>query len=613
MKSASWRPNSASTFRFLALSYFFLLLVFGVAPEAFANPRTERIIAEAQERAKANAGVYYDEVFDENGKMRPHYQQIFPLYASKTKAELEEIRRQTLKSFQGDNALSALPRVMPRKEFEQVKAGVEQRGRALLKFLQDHYSGQKNYVQEGVIPAEVIKRIVERADEQGFEGKLKPELIRFMYGPDIIRDADGIHRVLEDNTSYLGGQGDLPLAKNLLYRTMPEIALTLEKEGTVDPMEFYKNLLSRYRNEMKNPKEKIVIFAIPPYPDMEDKRLKKIWGELGVEWVIPGGKRGLVKKEDGMYLRWKEAGQEKFEKVGFVIFNTEFFGADNTFPVFRERWLREAAADRLAEKSGLEKSTRAALEKAVRPNKKGEINYQRLEAILRADTSTSFDMNQRTVPGLIDAIVSGQVLSNNTPGTEFVNDKEFNTYVEDLIRHYLKEEPILRNLPSQRLYTQNSQGERVVDEKVFRELEQSMDKYVVKIVDGRGGEGVWVGPKLSPADRRALLKKLRADTSREIIVQDYKHPSVLGPDIVDLRVLSQVGGSSIPGQEVYVPNQGWVRGVSMAGDGKVNLSAGSAHEVTFVVSGVEEQPKRSRAFRAQDSCGNHYARIQRSP
>ena len=281
MKSAFWRLKPTAAFRFLAPFYFVFFLALALPPPAFADPRSEKAIAKAQERAKANAGVYYDEVFDENGKMRPHYQEIFPLYASKTKTELEEIRRETLKSFKGDNALSALPRVMPKEEFDHVKSGVEQRGKALLKYLQDHYSGKKTYIRDGVIPAEVIKRIVERADEQGFEGKIKPELVRFMYGPDIIRDADGIHRVLEDNTSYPGGQGDLPLAKDLLYRKMPDIAAALEKEGTVDPMEFYKNLLDRYRSEMKNPKDKIVIFAIPPYPDMEDERLKRSGAALG--------------------------------------------------------------------------------------------------------------------------------------------------------------------------------------------------------------------------------------------------------------------------------------------------------------------------------------------
>ena len=101
---------------------------------------------------------------------------------------------------------------------------------------------------------------------------------------------------------------------------------------------------------------------------------------------------------------------------------------------------------------------------------------------------------------------------------------------------------------------------------------------------------MWVGPKLSAEERKQLLARLRSDTSRETIIQAYRHPSVLGNDIVDLRVLSQVGyGGKGNLPDVYVPNIGWSRAVEMAGDGKVNLSAGSAHEVTFIVRKVSNE------------------------
>jgi uncharacterized circularly permuted ATP-grasp superfamily protein len=569
-----------------AILYFFLLCALSSA-SAYAAEAEDAALAAASARAKANAGKYYDEIFDSDGNIRPQYEDIYPLYLKKSPEELAKLRRETMKDFRGDNALSGLPRVMTQEEFDFVKKGVAQRGKALLLFLQDHYSGKKTYLKDGVIPESVVRNIVARSGEAGFEGKIDPDLIRFMYGPDIIRDADGVYRVLEDNTAFLGGQGDLKIAKESLFKHMPEIKEVFSKEPTTDPMSFYRDLLSRYKSEMKNPQDRIVVFAIPPYPDKEDYRLQEIWKELGVDWVTPKGPKRLVKKPDGVYLETQAGGRKQLKKVGYVIFNTEFYAADPTFAANREQLLLREATEQLSYrgKDALPDSVRKGLERALKPDpSSGKPDLQKVENILKMNSPHAFNPEKGSVPGLLEAIASGQVLSNNTPGTEFINDKEFNMYVEDLIRHYLHEEPILRNLPTERLYTTNGAGERVVNEAAFDKLEKNWDQYVVKVVDGRGGDGVWVGPKLSAEERKQLLARLRSDTSRETITQAYRHPSVLGNDIVDLRVLSQVGyGGKANLPDVYVPNIGWSRAVEMAGDGKVNLSAGSAHEVTFIV------------------------------
>ncbi|MDD5226714.1 MAG: circularly permuted type 2 ATP-grasp protein [Candidatus Omnitrophica bacterium] len=568
----------------------------------------EIAIAEKGKIAKENADLYYDEVFDRSGNIRPQYRDIYPVYLQKTKEELDAIRKATTKDFRGDNALSPLPRIMPEREFGELKAGVEQRGKALLLFLQDHYSGKKTYLDK-VIPREVIQRIVDRAGEGDFEGKIRPELIRFMYGPDIIRDAGGVNRVLEDNTSFLGGQGDLVIAKESLFKHMPQLKEVLEKEPLVDPRIFYKDLLARYRSEMKNPAEKVVVFAIPPYSDKEDYRLRKIWQELGVEWVTPNGPKRLIKKADGLYLQVQEGKRSRLEKVGYVVFNTEFYAADPTFPANKKQLLLKEATEQLSlkGKNAIPESVKKGLDRAIAPDPKtGKIDFQKIENILKMNSSFAFNPQKGTVPGILEAITSGQVLSNNTPGTEFMNDKEFNIYVEDIIRHYLKEEPILKNLPAERLYKVDRNGRRVVNEEVFRKLENNWDKYVVKTVDGRGGDGVWVGPKLSREERASLVQRLRKDVGRETIIQAYSHPSVLGNDIVDLRILSQVGYGGKGAQKlVYVPDIGWSRGVSMQGDGKVNLSAGTAHEVAVLVR-KEPVAEGESALPAASNCPTLY-------
>lgn len=553
---------------------FFSILAFAATPEV------EEKLRALSEQARQNSNLYYDEVFDAQGNVRPHYQDILPHYLEKSQKELSDIRRSTIKEFRGDNALSPLPRIMPEEEYDQIKKGVAQRGKALLLFLQDYYAGGQDY--QKIIPKNILERIVDRAGERDYLGAIDPKRIRFLYGPDIIRDADGVQRVLEDNTNFLGGQGDLKIARESLYRHMPEIEKALSQEPIAQPTSFYEDLLKRYRSEMKNPDEKIVVFAQPPYPDKEDYRLEKIWKELDVEWVTPSSKTRLVKKPDGLYAV-NSQGKAAPQKVGFVIFNSEFHTADPTYAAAKNQWLYKEATDQISYKGkdAIPQETRKALERALLPDAKtGRPNYKSIESILRMHSPYEYSINQGINPGLLEAITKGQVLTNNTPGTEFINDKEFNMYVEDIIRHYTKEEPILKNLPAQRLYKSDAKGARKVDEEVLKKLEQNWDSYVVKVVDGRGGDGVWVGPKLSIEERSKLARQIREDTTREIIIQEYKHPSVMAGDIVDLRVLSQVGG---PGKDVYVSDIGWSRAVKMQGDGKVNLSAGTAHEVTFIV------------------------------
>jgi uncharacterized circularly permuted ATP-grasp superfamily protein len=587
----------------------FSILVFLAlcAPIAFGAGRenVEQKLQQQGAEAAKNAGLYYDEIFDQNGKLRPQYRDIYPRILERSRTDLRAVRRLTQKDFRGDNALSPVARILTTEENELLKTGTAQRGRALQEFLKDYYSGKKSYDKAGIISDELVSSIVARAGESGFYGQLKPELIKFMYGPDIIRDSKGAFRVLEDNTNYLGLQGDLVKARESLWQRMPEYAKALESEKLADPGIFYRELLANYRKEMKNPGEKIIFFSVPPYPDNEDRRLNKIWSSLGVEQVTPFSRKKLVKKDGGMYLEWKDGKKFRSEKVGFMIFNAEFACLDSTFRPAWEQCLSQDAKYWLAQKSSSErlgKNARAQLEEALRPDgETGKVNYKKLEETLG---ELGHSPSERQVPGLLEAITKGQLLTNNTPGTEFINDKEFNTNVEKLIRFYLKEEPILKNIRTDRLYQVNAAGKREINPEVFQRLQQDMDHQVVKVVDGRGGEGVWVGPKLTDKERANLLDQLATQTEREVIVQEFVHPSVLAGDIVDIRMLAQVGAEEKAGNgaSIVVSEVGATRAVTKEGDGKVNLSGGKAHEVTVLVR--ETKPPSGRP----KTCAELFAR-----
>lgn len=520
----------------------------------------------------------YDELRDEQGRVRPAYQKVLPIYEGLGKERQEQFLQLAKDDFQGDNALDALPRMISRTEFVTLRKGVEQRGLAIRKFLEDYYAGKSsNY--EDVIPHEVARRIAGRTAELAYEGQVDPRTISFPYGPDIIRDSQGNWRVIEDNPGYIGGPGDLIHARKVLQERIPEYD---GKLNSVDkPEDFYDKLIERYRKLARPPGARVVFYLVPPFPDHEDDRLIQLYKERGIDVVTPHTRATLKTTEDGVHLlKWNEK-PSAANRVGYVIMNGEHAWIDNTHPASYERALVDEARGHLEEKKLLP-AARKALEKAVVPEPAtGRYDHQALEkAINRSNYRNDLLITRYfQAKGLTEAILKGKVASNYSPGVDFIGDKEFYVYVEGLIRKYLKEEPILQNIPTERfsLAHAGADGKPGVDTALMERVFSNPKDYVVKAVDGRGGNAVWVGAKLPEADFQAVREKILADPDR-FIVQKYTPLSLMDGKIVDIRMISAVDPKG-----VFVSNTPWGRALPVDGDGKVNLSA-SGREVAVVVT-----------------------------
>ena len=90
-------------------------------------------------------------------------------------------------------------------------------------------------------------------------------------------------------------------------------------------------------------------------------------------------------------------------------------------------------------------------------------------------------------PGLIHAARWATSRSANAVGNGVADDKLIYTYMPDLTRYYLSEDPILPNVDTWRLEEPEAR-EEVMDR---------LDELVVKPVDGAGGKGVLIGPAAS--------------------------------------------------------------------------------------------------------------------
>jgi hypothetical protein len=356
-----------------------------------------------------------------------------------------------------------------------------------------------------------------------------------------------------------------------------------EYQDQLDPVDspekFYDDLVARYRSLRTPPEGKIVLYMVPPYADHEDERLKKLFSSRGVDVVTPYTKKRLVSNNRGVFIEEKRPnGSIRRSPVGYLVLNGEHAFFDSKNPATYERALIEEAAAHLAEQD-LASAARKRIEAALKANlRTGKIDLPRLDRALKASTFlNSLDHSRSQAKGLLNAIMAGKVATNYSPGVNFVGDKEFYVYVDDLVRHYLHEEPILKNIPTERFGKLGPNGKIEVDRDLLDRVFGNPEKYVVKAVDGRGGDSVWVGAKISPEEFASVRRKILAEPER-FIVQGFTHLSVMDRLITDIRMISAVDPAG-----VLVSPTPWGRALPIDGNGKVNLSA-TGREVAVMIT-----------------------------
>ncbi len=142
------------------------------------------------------------------------------------------------------------------------------------------------------------------------------------------------------------------------------------------------------------------------------------------------------------------------------------------------------------------------------------------------------------VPGLFSAYRAGNVQLANAIGTGIADDKAIYTFVPEMVRFYLGEEPILRNVPTYSL--------RNPDDLAY--VLEHLDELVVKEVHGSGGYGMLVGPHASKAEIEAYRARILTEPSM-VIAQPTLALSTcptfcddkVAPRHVDLRPFVLVG------------------------------------------------------------------------
>lgn len=178
------------------------------------------------------------------------------------------------------------------------------------------------------------------------------------------------------------------------------------------------------------------------------------------------------------------------------------------------------------------------------------------------------------VKGLMRAWRKGNVALANAPGAGVADDKVVYSYVPDIIKYYLDEDPIIPNVETY----------RCLEDKARDYVLANLDKLVVKPANESGGYGMLVGPHSTAKERKQFAELIKKDP-RNYIAQPTLTLSTtptlcedkVEPRHVDLRPFILQGDTS------YVTTGGLTRVALRKGSLVVNSSQGGGSKDTWVI------------------------------
>ncbi|MEY4321766.1 MAG: hypothetical protein RL167_494 [Actinomycetota bacterium] len=471
----------------------------------------------------------YDEMFASPNRPRSSYRKIHETLAKMTHEELRG-RTEALASsylaqgvtfdFAGEERpfpLDAVPRVIERAEWNQLEAGIKQRVLVLEAFLADIY-GQQNCIKDGVIPAALVASSAHF--HRAAHGIDPANGVRVQVsGIDLIRDAAGQWRVLEDNVRVPSGVSYVISNRRVMAQTLPE----LFQQMRIQPVGEYPNrLLAALRAAAPAGVTDPTVVVLTP----------GVYNSAYFEHTLLARLMGLELVE----------GRDLFCTGGKVYMRTTA-GARRVDVIYRR------------------------------------VDDEFLDPLtFRADSVLG-------PPGLMAAARLGNVTLANAVGNGVADDKLVYTYMPDLTRYYLGEDPIVQNVQTWRLE----------EPKSLAEVLDRLEELVVKPVDGSGGKGLVVGPAASKKDLEDLRKKLKKDPRGWIaqpVIQFSTIPTLvesgLRPRHADLRPFAVNSGD-----DIWVLPGGLTRVALPEGELVVNSSQGGGSKDTWVV-GVDRNASQAK-------------------
>lgn len=480
------------------------------------------------------SGLFFDEMLDGN-QPKPHYRSFHRKLGAFSKEQLEEKYQQAQSSFlrqgitftvygaQGGTERTMpfdfVPIIIPNKQWAVIEAGMKQRVEALNCFLHDVYHEQI-IIQDGVIPKWLVKSNPHYFKEiVGVQIPIDNHI--FLAGIDLIRDENGVYRVLEDNLRNPSGMSYVFQNRHVMKEVYPEFfskhtILSLERQ-----MAFMKKALLAHRPR------KLDASADPK----------------------------AVLLTAGMY--------------NSAYYDHVFLAQQLNIPLVEGR-------DLIVQGDMVYMKTIYGLEQV-------DIIYRRIDDDF-LDPTVFREDSLLGVANIMAAYKAGNVAILNAVGNGVADDKAIYVYVPDMIRYYLKEEPILENVVTYLLHD-DEQRAWVLDH---------LHELVIKNVSASGGYDMLIGPHASDEDIALFRQKILENPHQYIAqptIQLSRAPAYQDgrfyPCHVDLRVYV------MKGDDIYVLPGGLSRVALKEGSLVVNSSQGGGAKDTWILKEEIQHAKSS--------------------
>jgi uncharacterized circularly permuted ATP-grasp superfamily protein len=260
----------------------------------------------------------FDEAFEAAGKPRAHYRNVLSILRGFSADEIA--RRERLQQLSLLNQgitftvygekegierifpFDFVPRIIPAAEWRQIETGLVQRITALNLFLLDVY-GEQKCLRDGLLPPELIFSRKEYKRE--LRGIVPPrQVYTHVVGTDIVRDAEGVYRVLEDNCRCPSGVSYVLENRNLLQRVFPEFFA----DSPVQPVADYPNLLleTLLHTAPRTGQEPVVVVLSPGIFNSAYFEHSFLAREMGVT-LVEG--RDLIVEDGQVFMRTTQGRQ----------------------------------------------------------------------------------------------------------------------------------------------------------------------------------------------------------------------------------------------------------------------------------------------------------------
>jgi uncharacterized circularly permuted ATP-grasp superfamily protein len=472
--------------------------------------------------ANYDTGKFFDEMFEADGSVRPHYRAFMERIGTMNRQEFDRRKEAIAVSFMSAGVtfnvygaeegterifpFDLIPRIIPAKEWEHVERGLKQRIVALNLFTKDIYTDQK-IVKDGVVPEHYI--LSAKHYRPAFRGiKVPRDVYIHICGTDLIRDDKGNYLVLEDNARCPSGVSYVLENRQAMKRMFPNF---FPEVGVRTVLDYAQRLLRMLRSIAPAGVENPTIALLTPgsYNSayFEHCFLAR---QMGVE-IVEG--RDLVVQDDKVYVR------------------------------------------------------------TIQGMKPVHVLYRRVDddfldpEVFRPDSVLG-------VPGLVRAYRAGNIGLANSIGTGVCDDKVIYAFVPKMIKYYLGEDPILPNV-----HTYMAE-----DPSDLKYILDNAAKLVIKAANESGGYGMLIGPHSTKELVEEFKIKVK-ENPRNYIAQPpimlSRHPTWTGEAFegrhIDLRPFI------LYGKDIEIIPGGLTRVALRKGSLVVNSSQGGGSKDTWVL------------------------------